>query len=398
LVSAVRRELKLTTFCCKHKYIREYTHPVRDKLDPQYTLKQATTMGQEASLPQDNGDDLEDQARAPPSSINPPVQGQGTARPGTKMIGTMIHRAAHSVGHKDFEGKEAARAAAASGQMPFTQYANGGTQQYPNLQHLTAEEQQQHLQQQQQQDSTNQHYHQEQQQEQIHHSQYPDHNPQHGSTPQIPAPNGSAYISSANVNGFYAAAVKGGRGKSLMKSMKNLSISNTIRSGVQATAHAAAVTATATANAVSATAAAVNANVIKSTKGGASEWETRWDEDDDDSEGEEDENDTMSAVAQGAVSPICGKVQQQSIISPGIDDGHSSLSLVTGMASASVTPIKSPQQRANVVTPVKNDVADDGLEWDTGAQQDVVSKPNVQMFLPLLRVLGKGSFGKVSAF
>jgi hypothetical protein len=39
------------------------------------------------------------------------------------------------------------------------------------------------------------------------------------------------------------------------------------------------------------------------------------------------------------------------------------------------------------------------LEWDTGALTtgpEDEDKPNVQMFLPLLRVLGKGSFGKVS--
>lgn len=49
-------------------------------------------------------------------------------------------------------------------------------------------------------------------------------------------------------------------------------------------------------------------------------------------------------------------------------------------------------------------VDDDGVEWDTGivqAQQlgpdgqPISEKPNVQQFLPLLRVLGKGSFGKV---
>jgi hypothetical protein len=355
-------------------------------------------MGQEASVPEDNGNGLDDQARAPPSATNPPDSGQGAARPGTKMIGTMIHRAAQSVGHKDFEGKEAARAAASSGQMPFTQYGNGGTLQYPSLQHLTAEEQQHYLQQ--HHHNTYQHYHQQQQQEQINHSQYPDHNPQHASSSQLPAPNGSGHASSASATGFYAAAVKSGRGKALMKSMKSLSISNTIRSGVQATAHAAAATATATANAVSATAAAVNANVIKSSKGGASEWETKWDEDDDDSEGEDDENDTNSEAALRAVASIQvqEKEQHQHIpISPGIDDGRSNLSPTTGMASASVTPAKLPQQKANVVTPVKNDLSDDGLEWDTGAQQDVVSKPNVQMFLPLLRVLGKGSFGKVSS-
>jgi hypothetical protein len=39
------------------------------------------------------------------------------------------------------------------------------------------------------------------------------------------------------------------------------------------------------------------------------------------------------------------------------------------------------------------------LEWDTGgmhgAEEAGNLKPNVQMFLPMLRVLGKGSFGKV---
>jgi hypothetical protein len=53
---------------------------------------------------------------------------------------------------------------------------------------------------------------------------------------------------------------------------------------------------------------------------------------------------------------------------------------------------------------------DDGVEWDTGMtsqlqqlqQQEegqgisvLTEKPNVEQFLPLLRVLGKGSFGKV---
>ena len=44
------------------------------------------------------------------------------------------------------------------------------------------------------------------------------------------------------------------------------------------------------------------------------------------------------------------------------------------------------------VIPVSDE---DGLEWDTGYEE---SKPNVQMFMPMLRVLGKGSFGKVRDF
>ncbi|CAB9520820.1 RAC family serine/threonine-protein kinase homolog [Seminavis robusta] len=376
-------------------------------------------MGQEASLPQADGDGLEDQARAPPSSVNPPMHGQANARPGTKMIGTMLHRAAAGRAHnnKDFEGKEAARAAAAAGQMPYmaptTHYGNGGaaaghaqSQPYPNnLQHMTPEEQQYYLhqqqQQQQQQQSMNGIHHHHQQQPQIHHNQYPDqhqHNSGvHGAPQHLHAQQGST----ANVNlavgspGFYGTA-KGGRGKKLINSMRNLSISSTIRSGVQATANAAVATASATASAVSATAAAVNANVVKasSSKGGASEWETRWDEDDDDSDGE-DENDTNPNAT---VSPIHHhQTQQQSPVRPGIDDGHSSLSPgAAGLSTLPQTP--QTQKRPNVVTPVKNDPAiipDDGLEWDTGTQQDVVTKPNVQMFLPLLRVLGKGSFGKV---
>ena len=349
-------------------------------------------MGQEASLPQDNGDSLEDQARSPPSSINPPVHGQGSVRPATKMIETMIHRAAQSVGHKDFEGKEAARAAAASGQMPFTSYGNEQAQQNLNAQRLAPEEQQ-HLSQ--HQHINHQHQQSQQSQEPLHHHEDPNHNPQpHPLTSQ----NNSAHPLSSTGNGFYATAVKSGRGKGLIKSMKGISISNTIRSGVQATAHVAAVTATATANAVSATAAVVNANVIKSTKGGVSEWETRWDEDDD-SEGEEDENDTGHGIAS-----IHGQLQQHqpqqhhqitqqqhhSPMKPGID---SSASPAGTTACAPVTPVKCLEQGANAVN---NDLADDGIEWDTGAQQDVASKPNVQMFLPLLRVLGKGSFGKVS--
>ena len=40
---------------------------------------------------------------------------------------------------------------------------------------------------------------------------------------------------------------------------------------------------------------------------------------------------------------------------------------------------------------------DDGLEWDTAVpKSEEERKPDVQMFMPMLRVLGKGSFGKVS--
>lgn len=350
-------------------------------------------MGQEASLPQANGDDFEEQARAPPSSTNPPVAPGPPVRPGTKMINTIMHRATSGAGHQDFESKEAARAAAGAGQMPFVtaHYGNGGPgthsplQSYPNLQQMTPEEQQKYIHH--QNAATTQHQHQQEHQHPYH--QQDAHHQQYGSQQQSPS-----HPPSANVNagmgsgGFYASTMgrKGGRGKALINSMKNLSLGNTIRSGVQATANVAA----ATASAAVATAAAVNANV-KAKAGGASEWETRWDEDDDDSDGDDETDTKQSAIAPGA-SPMHHPVNQ------------GSLSPTSRAASAidptmqAMTPTKSQPTRSNVVTPIRNDgqPADDGVEWDTGAQQDLASKPNVQMFLPLLRVLGKGSFGKVS--
>ena len=67
-------------------------------------------------------------------------------------------------------------------------------------------------------------------------------------------------------------------------------------------------------------------------------------------------------------------------------------------------PIQQQQQTQHVI-----DDDDDEVEWDTGigvSDADIVAsdgdgtdlddtRPNVQQFLPLLRVLGKGSFGKV---
>lgn len=330
------------------------------------------------------------------------------------MINTMLHRTTAGAAHQDFESKEAARAAAAGGQMPFmagaTNYTNNGpgmhTQQqhpqynnYPtNFHQWTPEEQQKYHQQQQL-----AMMHPQQQQQQMMNGQLPQHGvPQHYGTNQA----GPMHASSATSGISYGSGggKKGGRGKALMNSMRNLSIGSTIRSGVQATAHAAA----ATANAAVATAAAVNANVKShSSKGGVAEWETRWDaddddDDDDDSDGE-DETDSKPSAVSVATAPI--HHQQQPQLQPGMDDGYQTQSPPRGAATVDPSKVQTPPsatslQRSHLVTPIRDDrrsVSDDGLEWDTGIQQDIASKPNVQMFMPLLRVLGKGSFGKVSA-
>lgn len=183
------------------------------------------------------------------------------------------------------------------------------------------------------------------------------------------------------------------------------------------------------------------------------EWEKQWDEDDDDSEDEQadrghdydddDEQDggvagagamapshSAAAVAAAAsASASARKLMPQHQLRPGMDVGHSNIPVplemsswsssaaATGGGSAIVSQQQQQQQQhGHLVTSEPQDLLsnppnlavpnaamssyedDDGVEWDTGMVQKVVDghvKPDVQMFLPMLRVLGKGSFGKV---
>ena len=171
------------------------------------------------------------------------------------------------------------------------------------------------------------------------------------------------------------------------------------------------------------------------------EWETRWDEDDDDSDGE-DQIPSNTGGANQAAAPNLAPLHAQQL-RPGMDAAHSSTSLPPmataagaaddmrfvspGAAHQARTPSAADShtqqvQKAHLITATpENDVShsdvqlvaqqqlqrpqqqslnrqesEDGIEWDTGMMQDQgYEKPNVEMFMPLLRVLGKGSFGKV---
>mmetsp|Transcript_1461 Transcript_1461/g.1965 ORF Transcript_1461/g.1965 Transcript_1461/m.1965 type:complete len:642 (-) Transcript_1461:393-2318(-) len=101
------------------------------------------------------------------------------------------------------------------------------------------------------------------------------------------------------------------------------------------------------------------------------DWETKWDEDDDESDGEEEEvnNEAKKEIQKQAVDLLS-------------------------------EPIGASQSNPSQTPPQIPKVGFTGdLDWEKTSVNETkppeYDKPNVQMFLPLLRVLGKGSFGKV---
>jgi len=93
------------------------------------------------------------------------------------------------------------------------------------------------------------------------------------------------------------------------------------------------------------------------------DWEKQWDEDDD---SEEDEDNVEEEKEE---------VLPQHHHLDDTDDGD--------------------RKPAAKPTPMHRVASDDGLEWDTGIGSMIEEKVGVAMFEPMLRVLGKGSFGKV---
>ena len=422
-------------------------------------------MGQEASLPQGGDDEFEHQARAPPSSSNPPLstpQKIHNPRAAGKMIGAVFQKAAHRGGGGSNIGADSTRGIVGDGgTVPYPPdgqplYASNGNGSHPGLispgvgsqtsaamnpNLMSPEQQQQYHQQQQQlyhmqQQSSmmpNQYYH-PQHQETQHGQQHfvvspgqqqplprslPQQNvPTHGVDPAYNTAHGTAINGGNNVN---SAPKKGmsfrpsGRGAALINSMRNLSLGG---------------------------------GMMQRATGGPSprgkevnEWETRWDEDDDDSDGE-DQIPSNTGGANQAAAPNLAPLHAQQL-RPGMDAAHSSTSLPPmataagaaddvrfvspGAAHQARTPSAADShtqqvQKAHLITATpENDVShsdvqlvaqqqlqrpqqqslnrqesEDGIEWDTGMMQDQgYEKPNVEMFMPLLRVLGKGSFGKV---
>jgi hypothetical protein len=474
-------------------------------------------MGQEASLPQGDGQEFDTQARAPPSSSNPPSLGMAAAsssssstsrnhnpRAAGKMIGAVFQKATNrGGGGESSSGRNMGGGGGGGGpnnggmryppetggQHP-AYGVNGGIngsrptplpqgvispgmssparlpQQQPQSLHMTPEQQQQYYHQQQQMYQMQQQQQQQQQssmmQSQIYHQQQPQ---QYLVSPQQPPPPAqqqhmlhsldSSMMGTYNAQGSNnnngantASAKKGmgfkgnGRGAAIINSMRNLSLTGAMQRSNPTSP----------------------ARTVSGGKEQVNEWETRWDEDEDDSDGDDaapplganlQQQQQQQAMmpqlqqrpgmdmAHSTTSPTSSNRPNPALMMMSSNDHHLNSSTSSDLLYGSPLPLQHQQHqqlsamtpgqlqqphitKAHLVTatpepadlllaqqqypsqqkqqpispkPHSAGATEDGIEWDTGAYQqeggEMDEKPNVQMFMPLLRVLGKGSFGKV---
>ena len=148
------------------------------------------------------------------------------------------------------------------------------------------------------------------------------------------------------------------------------------------------------------------------------QWDKAWAEDTE-SDGDENEGNDIADVshvgtAAAHVMESSGKYAHASapmspsnnmalhqIMRPGMDGAHSSSSPIRNGTMQNrlfdYNRKQTPADEANkkLMNKVDSELqrGANGVQWDTDEQS--YEKPNVTMFLPLLRVLGKGSFGKV---
>ena len=322
-------------------------------------------MGQEASVPFPEGHD---------ASGEPSHNG---SRRSAKALGSIMRRDKEGLGeHID---KEMARAAAEGGHF--------GSQEEYHFAAMTPEQQEAFIMRQQYEQQV---MRQQQQQQQEHQQAYMMQSPpQQQYVPNgIPPPprEESPRPDTAVTVMMTADAARGGKGGKLpgtrlINSMKNLAI-----------------------NAKGAAGAVIHAEQeelpgVKAT-GSVSDWQRQW-EADDESDEEDEEDAKMPA------SPLRPAMDQgYSLAGFGVPNAEPRMipapqSPARGMESATM-PVSAAKDGVIRDSPNRqpmNRQESDGVEWDTGAQvMPVKEKPSIEMFLPMLRVLGKGSFGKVRSF
>jgi hypothetical protein len=410
-------------------------------------------MGQEASVPVNHDDLLEEQARAPPSHTLEGDTSIGGNRAGLsagqsnrssrKIMGAMFRQSNNNIGNTsnygaashnnqfDYEQREASRAAALGGHI----YMNEGSS--DDFVNGNSSNDQQH------------------QQQQLH--TIVSHPHEHGTQQSLPEQPQTPVTVVQQSHGMHqhqsvvgvlfekqSSAKKGlfsSRGtRGVINTMRNLTLTGTIRKQKE-----------------------------------VSNWEKQWDEDDDDSEDDDADSDGAGVDARksspqhgvgehyvmdaGAcpASPMklpstTSPPQQSALNQSGLEYGESVLTPIavqpnllssdlqqhhiTASDSGNDMPISPPRiqhqhlslapvsppssiivqgsQVEDLLSKPNNSidsqveqrqqyVVEDGhLEWDNDVQHppgidDPREKPNVQMFMPMLRVLGKGSFGKVNS-
>lgn len=319
-------------------------------------------MGQEASLPQ-NGEDFEEQAKAPPStSTAGPLGGVGggtttTGRNGRKFMNAILQR-----GHHDPSSNDGLM----NGNGPIhTMEAN-------EFSHSQQQQHQHHVQQhgavshagpdhtRDERDAANSEMF--SQLENQYYPQQPQNQQQQQTWTAHPIV-GVLYEKTTPARKVKAAT---GRGAALINSMRNLSLGGALRP--------------------------------KQPKAVAQDWEKQWDEDDeeddeDDEEEEEEEEIILGADEAAQAVPIPLHQQPSS-------PEHTIVPPAAASFPIDESPIKHTESLAlqHLTDAGISTESEDGLEWDTNTGAEPTSdeeKPNMQMFLPMLRVLGKGSFGKV---
>lgn len=377
-------------------------------------------MGQEVSVPASQADSLEEQARAPPSTSNQdhPSRGRGasgTGRASRKIMGAMFRQngnngttsAINQNNHADFEQRESSRAAALGGHIYMNdgcsdEFVNGNTI-YPQ------NESQSHLS--------------ESGRDLDAVSTTPSSTniglPQQNSTEHAQTSFAASQLPQHSVVGMLFEKQQNAK-KGLFANRGTRGVINTMR----------------------------NLTLTGRKQKEATDWEKQWDEDDDDDDSDGiDVAETNSAPQHLAVqvSPLKLPPQSSSLQqSPGSPEGGQ-VALITPKPSDLLSenslqsdiseeiPVSPPrnlhqhpcitpssaeeQSHMNVALhqmaedllskPLEGNIPsadhhilaeNDNLDWDIDykvAADEGDDKPCVKMFMPMLRVLGKGSFGKV---
>ncbi len=144
----------------------------------------------------------------------------------------------------------------------------------------------------------------------------------------------------------------------------------------------------------------VTEKAMKSKSNEATQWENAWEEDNE-SDDENDDGDMVDSLGPvvssrpteiASPSPTLSPSSHQ-ILRPTMDGAHSSSMSTINTSHKMGQRIQQNSDEKQLSRKFDNvfEEGENGLKWDKQNNE----KPSIEMFLPILRVLGKGSFGKV---